>query len=182
VPNPKTPGDLFFENYCDLNGYLHWHEPDSSRLGIDAPTTPDYLIDRGGNRAIVEVKHFETTHVTDRLWETPGRAVWWTKAEAVGTIQSAVRYAAERQLAPLAGVGIPLVAVLTNPLGADISFDREDVSALFGPVKYPVDPEVGQLMQPVFTGGGAVLTRYANGTWSRGARRASRRRRDVGPG
>ena len=151
MANPKTPGDLFFESYCDLNGYLHWHEPDSGRLGAAAPTRPDYLIERGGDRALAEVKHFTTTRVTDRLRETPGRAVWWTKAEAVGTIQSAIRDAAERQLAPFAGVGIPLVAVLTNPREADVSFDREDViSAVLGPVEHPVDPHTLELMQPTY--------------------------------
>jgi hypothetical protein len=93
--------------------------------------------------------------------------VWWTKAEAVGTIQRAIRDAAERQLAPFAGVGIPLVAVLTNPREADVSFDREDViSAVLGPVEYPVDPHTLELMQPTYAGGGVVLTRDANGTWS----------------
>jgi len=167
VADPKTPGDEYFEHYCALNGYLAerdatWRE----RFGVDTAKNPDYLIDRAGDRAIVEVKQFETTRVTDRLLAEPGRAVWWTEAESFGTIQGAVRYAAEQQLAPFAAVGVPLVAALTNPLHADVSFDAEDVvAALLGPVRLVVDMEPGGEMQSVFTGGGAVLTVDPGGRW-----------------
>ena len=50
MANPMTPGDLFIENYCALNGYLaerdaNWRE----RFGIYTATNPDYLIDRAGD-------------------------------------------------------------------------------------------------------------------------------------
>ena len=167
MADPKTPGDEFFEDYCSLNGYLAEHDVDwRGRFGVDTGKNPDYLIDRAGDQAIVEVKHFETTRVTDRLLAEPRRAVWWTAAESFGTLQSAVRYAGERQLAPFAAVGIPLVATLTNPLHADVSFDADDiVSALLGPVKLVVNMEPGGQMQSVFTSGGAVLGSDSDGKW-----------------
>jgi len=167
VADPKTPGDEFFEAYCSLNGYLAERDVDwRTRFGVETAKNPDYLVDRVGDRAIIEVKHFETTRVTDRLRAEPGRAVWWTEAESFGTLQSAVRYAAEQQLAPFASVSIPLVAALTNPLHADVSFDADDVvSALLGRVRLLVDPAPGGEMQSVFTGGGAVLISESNGTW-----------------
>ena len=92
--------------------------------------------------------------------------MWWTEAESFGTLQSAVRYAAEQQLAPFAAVGLPLVASLSNPLHADVSFDAEDVvAALLGPVKLVVDVEPGGRMQSVFAGGGGVLTSDPDGNW-----------------
>jgi hypothetical protein len=168
VANPTTPGEEFFENYCMLNGYLAEHDVNwRERFGVDTEKNPDYLIDRVGDRAIVEVKHFETTRVTERLLAESGRAVWWTQAESFGTIQSAVRYAAEEQLAQFAGLGIPLVVALTNPLQADVSFDPEDVvSALFGRVEWHFDwNREARPPQAVFTGDGAVLTTDANGAW-----------------
>lgn len=167
MANPKTPGEEFFENSCALNGYVADHDMDwGERFGVDTEKKPDYLIDRAGDRAIVEVKHFETTRVTERLLAQPGRAVWWTNAESFGTLQGAVRYAAEEQLAPFAAVGIPLAAALTNPLHADVSFDPDDVvSALLGPVKLLVDVNPDSPVQPAFTGGGAVLRSNANGEW-----------------
>jgi hypothetical protein len=166
MTNPKTPGDLFFERYCDLNGYLHDHDVEwRERFGVDTDKNPDYLIDRVADEAIVEVKNFETTRVTKRLLAEPGRAVWWTPAESFGTIQSAVRYAAEQQLAPFATVGIPLVVALTNPCQADVSLDPEDVvSALLGPTQLR-EMSPGGRIQSEYTGGGAVLTTDANGKW-----------------
>lgn len=167
MADPKTPGDEFFENYCALNGYLTEYDPDwRERFGVDTAKNPDYLIDRVSDQAIVEVKQFATTRVSDRLLAEPRQAVWWTAAESFGTIQSAIRSAAEEQLAPFGALGIPLVAALTNPLHADVSFDADDVvSALLGPVRLVVDLEPAGEMQSVFTGGGAVLTSDADGRW-----------------
>jgi hypothetical protein len=115
VADPKTPGEEFFENYCALNGYIAEHDVNwRERFGVDTEKNPDYLIDRGGDLAIVEVKHFETTRVPERLLADPRRAVWWTEAESFGTLQSAVRYAAEEQLAPFRAVGIPVLSSSTQ--------------------------------------------------------------------
>lgn len=166
MTDPKTPGDEFFESYCALNGYLAEYDPNwRERFGVDTAKNPDYLIDRASDGAIVEVKQFETTRVTDRLLAEPRRAVRWTEDESSATLRSAVRYAAE-QLAPFAPVGAPLVAALTNALHADVSFDADDVvSALLGPVRLVVDVQPGGAMQSVFTGCGAVLTSDADARW-----------------
>jgi hypothetical protein len=155
-----SPGEQFFDNHCLLNGYhpergVDWRE----RFDVDTAKDPDRLVHRAGDQAIVEIKHFETTRVSERLLAAPARAVWWTPAESFGTIQAAVRYAAEQQLAPFAGLRVPLVAALTNPLQADVSFDPDDVvSALLGPVRYRVDDaDSDDPPQAIFTGGGAVL-------------------------
>jgi hypothetical protein len=164
MANPKTPGDLFFEKYCELNGYLSWYEPGSDLLGRDIPTEPDYLIERGGDRAVVEVKHFTTRRETERLIASPTHTAMFGGRELYGTLQAAIRAAGE-QLAPLATLSTPLVVVVANPLNADVSFYRDDVvSALFGEVKLrvtlhaPVDPT------PTFSGqDAAVLHRQPDG-------------------
>jgi len=127
MPNPPTAGDLFFEGYCTANGYITQRDVDWRELyGVDTEKDPDYLIERGGDQAIVEVKHFETTRTTQRLLDAPGQAVWSGGRELYGTLQSSIRKAGE-QLAPSAAVGIPLVIVVTNPLGADVDFEPDDV-------------------------------------------------------
>jgi hypothetical protein len=165
MANPPTAGDLFFENYCGANGYIAQRDVDWRELfGIDTDKDPDYLIERGGDQAIVEVKHFETTRTTQRLLETPGQAVWSGGRDLYGPLQSAIRKAGG-QLAPFAAVGVPLVIVATNPLRADVDFDPDDVvSALLGQVKLSIDIEEPHRTQPTFSGeDGAVLHRTAEG-------------------
>jgi hypothetical protein len=165
MPNPLTPGDLFFEAYCTANGYLKQRDVNWRGLyGVETPKDPDYLVERGGDQAIVEVKHFETTRTTQRLLDAPGQAVWSGGRDLYGPLQSSIRKAGE-QLAPFAIVGIPLVIVATNPLSADVDFDPDDVvSALLGQVKLRIDIEQPHGTQPVFSGkDGAVLHRTAEG-------------------
>jgi hypothetical protein len=71
MANPKTPGDLFFEKYCDLNGYFWTYQP-----ALGSPGPLDYLIDRAGDRAVVEVKHFTTTRQRQKLMAAPGQAMY----------------------------------------------------------------------------------------------------------
>lgn len=99
-----------------------------------------------------------------RLLDAPGQAVWSGGRDLYGPLQSSIRKAAG-QLAPFAAVGIPLVIVVTNPLGADVDFDPDDVvSALFGQVKLSIDIEEPHRTQPTFSGeDGAVLHRTAEG-------------------
>jgi hypothetical protein len=50
------------------------------------------------------------------------------------------------QLRPLAGLGVPLVIVLANPLGADVILDGQHVIAgMFGNPGFsiPIDPTIG---------------------------------------
>ena len=83
--------------------------------------------------------------------------------ELYGTLQAAVRAGGE-QLTPFAALGVPLVVAVTNPLGADVSFDSDDVvSALFGEVKWSFAQGVGHV-HSVFSGkDAAVLHQGPNG-------------------
>jgi hypothetical protein len=161
LANPKTPGDLFFEDYCDLNGYLWTYEP-----RLRSSTAPDYLIDRAGDRAVVEVKHFTVTQQLERLMAAPGRALF--VKSTVGNLQSAVREGGE-QLRPCAGLELPLVIVLTNPLDTDVDLDRDDVvSALLGRTALLVDLDHPGQEQTVYSGeNAAVLHRTAAATINR---------------
>jgi hypothetical protein len=165
VPNRRTPGDLFFEDFCATNGYVATYEPDWRALyGVLTAKAPDFLLERGGDRAIVEVKHFTASSQTERLLAAPGRALSFGGIELYGTLRSSIRAAAEEQLAPFADVGVPLAVVVTNPLRSDVSFDPDDVvSALLGEVRLRVTLEPGGPVQPVFTEEGAVLSRTADG-------------------
>ncbi|HWI00281.1 MAG TPA: hypothetical protein VNT27_08110, partial [Propionibacteriaceae bacterium] len=75
--NPKTPGDCFFESYCNLNSYLPWYDPvNDPQVTFDGPEERDYLIERGWDRALVEVKHFRTTRQLEKLRAAPGKAMF----------------------------------------------------------------------------------------------------------
>ena len=165
MANPKTPGDLFFENYCALNGYdpergVNW----CKRFGVNTDKDPDYMTARVGDRAIVEVKTFETRRIRDELIATAGRAMYGGR-ELYKKLQSSIRAAAEEQLAPFASVGLPLVVVVSDPRPSDVSLDPDDVvSALFGQVGLVVDREPGGRMRAVFSEDGAVLTHDPDGS------------------
>lgn len=95
---------------------------------------------------------------------SPTQSAWFGGRELYGTLQASIRAGGE-QLAPLAGLNVPLVVVVTNPLHSDVSFFGDDVvSALFGEVRVRVtldDPGDHAL----FAGGehGAVLHRDMSG-------------------
>jgi hypothetical protein len=105
VANPKTPGDLFFENYCLLNGYDAEHGvPWRGRFGVDTNKDPDYLVDRVGDRAVVEVKHFTTTRLTERLLNAPRQTASFGGRDLYGNLEkeSATRAHSSRHSPPLA--------------------------------------------------------------------------------
>jgi hypothetical protein len=123
---PQDSRGLFFENYCALNGYdpeygVRWHE----RFAVNTDKDFDYLIERVGDRAIVEVKHFETRRMKDQLLATPGRAIYFGGPDLYAKLQVSVRDVSQEQLAPFASVGLPLVVVVTNPMQSDVSFDPD---------------------------------------------------------
>jgi hypothetical protein len=164
MANPKTPGDRYFERYCEVNGYLWSYEPGADVFGVEPPTKPDYLMDRAGDRAVVEVKYFTTMRETERLMASPTLTASFGGRELYGTLQNAIRAAGD-QLAPLARLNLPLVALATNPQGSDVSFDRDDVvSALFGEVKWKFNAENPGGGHSVASGEhGAVLHRERDG-------------------
>jgi hypothetical protein len=157
MANPKTPGDLFFETYCNLNGYFCTHEP-----ALGSPTAPDYQIDRAGDQAVVEVKYFTRTRQIEKLMASPGQAMFMEST--VGKLQSAIRAGGD-QLSPCSGLNLPLVVVLTTPVMTDVDLDREDVvSALLGPTRLILDLERPGVEESVYSGeGAAVLHRDSAG-------------------
>lgn len=125
-----------FERYLGEQGYTFEHEPD---LGVT--TRPDYFIARDSEQALCEVKEFSTTAIRDAL--APMRAGVLSDKQVFGAVRNQLD-AAARQLRPLAERGLPLVVVLANPRGADVSLDPEDVmAAMYGSPAFsiPVGPE-----------------------------------------
>lgn len=125
-----------FERYLEEQGYTFEHEP---ALGV--PKRPDYLVARAGDQALCEVKEFATTSIRDAL--TGLRVGFLSDKQVFGAVRNQLD-AAARQLKPLADRGLPLVVVLANPRGADVSLDPEDVmAAMYGSPAYsiPIGPE-----------------------------------------
>lgn len=136
----RTAGDLMFEAYVAEQNYpAPQHEPD-----LGTTKRPDYLIERDGERCVVEVKQFapDTRSFPDQ------RAGTTTVEAILKPIRSQIREAA-RQLKDVAQLGLPLVVMLTNPHGAFVILgNRELVWAMYG------DPVV--VMDIDVTVGGAV--------------------------
>jgi hypothetical protein len=79
-----------FAAYLNEHGYTWKHEPDYHvELAVPAPlaTTPDFLIERNGSRAVAEVRQFETTHIRDRLAKSGGYAAL-SPQEVYGSLRS----------------------------------------------------------------------------------------------
>ena len=120
-----------FERYLSEQGYGFDHEPD-----LDVPKRPDYLVARAGDQALCEVKEFSTTAIRDAL--RGRRSGFLSDRQTFGAVRNQLD-AAARQLKPLAERGIPLVVVLANPHGADVSLEPEDVmAAMYGGPAYSI--------------------------------------------
>jgi hypothetical protein len=136
-----------FVAYLEDHGYAWKHEPDyQAELELPQPLTtkPDFLIERGGSRAVGEVRQFETTHIRDRLAKSSGYAAL-SPQEVYGSLRSGM-FEKAKQLRPLAGAGVPLLVVLANPLGADVMLDAHHVqAAMWGNPGYviPIDTTTG---------------------------------------
>jgi hypothetical protein len=119
-----NPAEQRFATYLDEYGYSWKHEPDYQaelKLAERLATTPDFLIERGGDRAVAEVRQFETTMLQDQLSST-GRAGVVGPEKLFGAQRSAM-FEKAKQLRPLAGAGLPLLIVLANPLGMLVPLD-----------------------------------------------------------
>jgi hypothetical protein len=133
----RTASEERFEQYLTEHGYTFEYEPD---LGVT--TRPDYLIARGGTQAVCKVKEFATTAISDALAGTRGTRFLSDK-QVFGAVRARLD-AAARQLKPVAARGLPLVAVLANPRGADVSLEPNDVmAAMYGNPAFAtsIDPE-----------------------------------------
>jgi hypothetical protein len=125
--NPKTAADQRFETYLDDRDVPFLYEPPWAALfGIDVPQNPDFLVDQNRSPVIAEVKQFETKRTTERLRDAGG-TTFLDAIDVFGPIRSKMTESAE-QLRPFAPLGLPLVAVLANPLDADVDLDYEHVA------------------------------------------------------
>lgn len=140
----KTTGDERFERYLREHGYDPGpHEPSLVKHGIDK--RPDFLPRRGGRTVGCEVKQFKAgaSDLERRLARQ--RIAAGSPRDVYGQIRKQVSSAAS-QLKPLTGLGIPLVAVLTNPEGALVDLSVGTVlAALYGnvTVTFPLDVATG---------------------------------------
>lgn len=126
-----------FEAYLAEQGYpAADHEPD-----LGTTKRPDYVIERDGQRCVVEVKQFAAG-----TRSFPDQRAGTTSVEAVlKPIRSQLREAA-RQLKDVAQAGLPLVVMLTNPHGAFVMLGTQEmVWAMYGDpvVVIDIDPRVG---------------------------------------
>jgi hypothetical protein len=144
-----------FVAYLRNNGYAWQYEPDYAvELGVEvaADTRPDFLVSLDERRCVCEVRQFETTQIRDRLEKLGGYGVLSEK-QVYGPLRYALVEKAE-QLAPLAGTGVPLVIVLSNPLQADVQLDFHHVTAaMFGNPKWrmALDLKRGEAVGPSST-------------------------------
>lgn len=139
--------EIRFAAYLDSSGYTYDFEPDYQvALALPTPTAtkPDFLVERCGVRAVCEVRQFETTRVRDALDRAGGYMSTDGRELLVGIRYALIEKA--RQLEPFGGVGLPLIVVFANPLGADVILDPRHVTgAMFGnpSVRIPIDPALG---------------------------------------
>ena len=136
-----------FAAYLDDYGFGWKYEPDyQEELGLPQRlvTTPDFLIERDGHRAVAEVRQFETTALADQMSST-GRAGVVGPEKLFGAQRSAM-FEKAKQLRPLAGAGVPLLVVLANPLQRLVPLDDFHVqAAMWGNpgVVIPIDTTSG---------------------------------------
>jgi hypothetical protein len=101
-------------------------------------------VSRGTIRAICEVRQFESTVIRDAMPEGGGVRSLSAK-QVYGPLRSGI-FEKAKQLRPFAGMGLPLVIVLANPLNADVTLDPHHmVAAMFGnpAVSIPIDLRTG---------------------------------------
>jgi hypothetical protein len=138
----RTAGDLMFEAYLAEQGFGDVeHEPD---LGVGK--RPDYVIERDGQRCVVEVKEFApdtSPFPNQRFGSIDSQTL-------LKPIRSQLREAA-RKFKAMENLGLPLTVMLTNPNGAllDLSIPNI-VYAMYGDpaFTFPVSSETGGSTAP----------------------------------
>jgi hypothetical protein len=101
-------------------------------------------VKRRGDQAICEVRQFENSKLATALSRMVGPGAL-SPRDIYGTQRFALVEKAE-QLRPFAGLGIPLIIALSNPLGVLLGLDQHHVeAAMFGNpgVAFLVDPKTG---------------------------------------
>jgi hypothetical protein len=121
----------WFEQYLRDTGHDGADEPEPDLGGTKRP---DYLVQKNGARAIVEVKEFEVSDHERRKRAAleRGQSFEAHAKKALQQVRGRVHDAA-RQLKPFRDLGLPLVVVLANPRGVLVRLDSDEVGwALYG--------------------------------------------------
>jgi hypothetical protein len=139
--------ELRFAAYLDDHAYTWKHEPDyQAELGLPArlETKPDFLLERSGSRAVAEVRQFESSVLQNQLSGMGHGGV--VGPEKVFGQQRSAMFEKAQQLRPLTGAGVPLLIVLSDPLGKLVPLDDWHVQvAMWGnaAVSIPIDTTTG---------------------------------------
>jgi hypothetical protein len=146
-----TDSERRFAAYLHAQGYDWQYEPDyQAALDLDHPLEqhPDFLVSRGATRVVCEVRQFDLGAVDSKLAGMKSGVL--SEKDVYGRARLALIEKA-RQLESLADSGLPLIIVLSNPLGAFVPMDFQHMtSVLFGNPKWtiPIDTETGRAAGP----------------------------------
>ena len=142
-----NPAEQRFAAYLDEHGYSWKHEPDYKAelaLGERLATKPDFLVEREGQRAVAEVRQFESSVLQNQL-SGMGRGGVVAPEKVFGQQRSAL-WEKATQLRPLAGAGVPLLIVLANALDKLVPLDDFHMqAAMWGNPGFasPIDTTTG---------------------------------------
>jgi hypothetical protein len=135
-----TESERWMEAYADEHGYQATFEPSWAQLfGQSFTTNPDFLLERDGARAIVEVRSFTSWALSDYLAKIGGSGAV-PQSVNLKPIFAAIKEKAD-QLLPFAVTGLPLIVALANTGESDVILDQHHLfSAMFGDIaiKVPV--------------------------------------------
>jgi hypothetical protein len=146
-----TDSEHRFAAYLNAHGYDWQYEPDyQAELELEQPLQqhPDFLVSRGATRVVCEVRQFDLGSVDRKLAGMKSGVL--SEKDVYGRARLALIEKA-RQLESLADSGLPLVIVLSNPLGAFVPMDFQHMtSVLFGNPKWtiPIDTQTGGAAGP----------------------------------
>lgn len=146
MPRPLNESEQRFVDYLESHGYEWEYEPEyQETLGLAEPLDrrPDFLVSRGNQRVVCEVRQFDPGDVDKKLSGMRGGVL--SEKDVYGRARFALVEKA-RQLEGLAGCGVPLVIVLSNPLAVFVPLDAQHMtSVMFGNPKWsiPIDTASG---------------------------------------
>jgi hypothetical protein len=139
----RTAGDLMFEAYLAEQGFGEIpHVPD---LGVGK--IPDYVIERDGQRCVVEVKEFAPESSPFPTGRGYGSL---DSATLLKRIRAQLREAA-RKFKPMEHLGLPLVVMLANPNRVLLDLSIENIIySMYGDLTFtfPVSVETGGATEP----------------------------------
>lgn len=127
-----TESEQWLQAYADEHGYTATFEADWEHLFAQPfATNPDFLLERDGGQAIVEVRSFASWALSEHLAKIRGGGTV-PQAVTARPVFAAIKEKAA-QLEPFASTGVPLVVALANPGGSDVILDEHHLYvAMFG--------------------------------------------------